>query len=84
MIRSCLYMPDGRLAMNVPVPRFRDVLKNPNWLPGVDIEDSGDEDIECLLEIFALGSRTIYHALALGLLLSVPGMFYYVRKYRWL
>jgi len=31
-----------------------------------------------------LGPRTIYHAVSIGLLLTVPVMLYFFRKYRWL
>ena len=59
MIRSCLYLPDGRLETNLPTERFKDVLQHPDWLLWVDIQDPSDGDVECLLEVFALHPLTV-------------------------
>ncbi len=59
MIRSCLYHLDGRLECDVAVQRFSEVLKQPDQLLWVDIEDPEDADVECLLEVFELHPLTV-------------------------
>ncbi len=58
-MRTYLYHPDGRLECDVAVARLREVLKQPDQLLWVDIEDPEDEDIECLLEVFELHPLTV-------------------------
>jgi magnesium transporter len=59
MLRSMLYTHEGRVEVNVPVDRFREVLANPNNLLWVDIEGPEDAEIEVLLDVFELHSLTV-------------------------
>ncbi|MBI2884692.1 MAG: magnesium/cobalt transporter CorA [Candidatus Omnitrophica bacterium] len=59
MIRAYLATPDGRLECQVPRERFRELLKQPDILLWVDIEDPEDADIETLLEVFELHPLTV-------------------------